>query len=64
MGMHDDKCLNRNENQKTYDDDNIFLTLAKLDSPELRKFLMLGIGANCSRLVAADLNSGADHDSC
>lgn len=44
MGMHDDKDLNREENQKTDDDDNIFLTLAKLDSPELRKFLMLGIG--------------------
>lgn len=43
-GMHDDKGLNRKENQKTDDDDNIFLTLAKLDSPELRKFLMLGIG--------------------
>ena len=44
MGMHDDKDLNREENQKTDDDDNIFLTLAKLDSPELRKFLMFGIG--------------------
>lgn len=44
MGMHDDKGLNRKENQETDDDDNIFLTLAKLDSPELRKFLMLGIG--------------------
>ena len=44
MGMHDDKDLNRKENQKTDDDDNIFLTLAKLDSPELRKFLMFGIG--------------------
>lgn len=43
-GMYDDKGLNRKENQKTDDDDNIFLTLAKLDSPELRKFLMLGIG--------------------
>lgn len=44
MGMHDDKDLNREENQKTNDEDNIFLTLAKLDSPELRKFLMFGIG--------------------
>ena len=26
MGMHDDKDLNREENQKTDDDDNIFLT--------------------------------------
>lgn len=43
-GMHDDKDLNREENQKTDDDNNIFLTLAKLDSPELRKFLMFGIG--------------------
>lgn len=45
--MHDDKDLDkkvRKENQKTDDDDDIFLTLAKLDSPELRKFLMLGIG--------------------
>ena len=46
-GMHDDKDLDkkdRKENQKIDDDDNIFLTLAKLDSPELRKFLMFGIG--------------------
>lgn len=45
--MHYDKDLNkkdRKENQKTDDDDNIFLTLANLDSPELRKFLMFGIG--------------------
>lgn len=46
-GMHDDKDLDKKdikENQKTDDDDNIFLTLAKLDSPELRKFLIFGIG--------------------
>ena len=42
--MHDDKDLNRKENQKTDDADNIFLILAKLDSLELRKFLMFGIG--------------------
>lgn len=42
--MYDDKDLTRKENQKTDDDDNIFLTLAELDSPELRKFLMFGIG--------------------
>lgn len=42
--MHDYKDLNRKENQKTDDDDNIFLTLAKVDSPELRKFLIFGIG--------------------
>lgn len=47
MGMHDDQDLDKKdkkENQKTDDDENIFLTLVKLDSPELRKFLMFGIG--------------------
>lgn len=29
MGMHGDKDLNREENQKTDDDDNIFLTLVR-----------------------------------
>ena len=49
--MHDDKDLNRKENQKTDDDDNIFLTLSKLDSPELRKFLMFGIGFSLVLIV-------------
>ena len=46
MGMHDDQNLDKKdkkENQKS-DDENVFLILAKLDSPELRKWLMFGIG--------------------